>query len=148
MKKKISVISVLFVVAILIAACSPAPAADAPAVEADSVQTDLNVEEEPLPAENTAPASPDLPDYPDWYSAQLSDVNSGEVFTISENIGKVYNAIIDTDLEIVVKIQVNSIFGSDRIISREEIVKITPKKIVVLDSTKKEVASEIITESL
>jgi hypothetical protein len=90
MKKKISVISVLFVVAILTAACSPAPAAEAPAVEVDSVQADLNIEEESLPAENTALASPDLPDYPDWYSAQLSDVNSGEVFTISENIGKVY----------------------------------------------------------
>ena len=90
MKKKISVISVLFVVAILTVACSPASAVQAPAVESDSVQADLNMEEEPLPAGNTAAASPDLPDFPDWYSTQLTNINTGEVFTISENIGKVY----------------------------------------------------------
>jgi hypothetical protein len=90
MQKKISVVSLFFVVALLIAACSSAPADQAPLVEADSAPAQSTIQEEQIPAESTTADSSAGSNFPDWYSTPLTDVNAGEVFTISENIGKVY----------------------------------------------------------
>ena len=92
MNKKIKIFALVSVAALLIAACSTAPVETEPAVV---------VEEQPAVSEeeNTAPVveepvvqeeEPVQVSYPDWYSAELTDVNTGEVFRIEDNIGKVY----------------------------------------------------------
>jgi len=91
MNKRFAIFSVLLISSILIAACSsPQPEVEVPAVvveeapteEMDApVDTEIVIEEEPAPATS---------DYPAWYSAALTDVNTGQVFSIQENIGKVY----------------------------------------------------------
>ncbi len=90
MDKKFALFGILLVLGFVVNACNPAPAINAQAVEIeqtheDSMETEDNqaqaMEEEPQPAEQQ---------YPDWYAAELTDVNTGEVFTIQDNLGKVY----------------------------------------------------------
>lgn len=51
-----------------------------------------------------------------------------------EKLGKVTDIVIETDLERLAKIHVGSLFGPDRILSRDDIVKVTPAKIIVQTS--------------
>lgn len=90
MNKKFAIFSTMIVFGLAIAACSPSPAVEAPAVEVEEAHDDSMeaapeqeavMEEEPQPAESQ---------FPDWYATQLTDVNTGEVFTIQDNLGKVY----------------------------------------------------------
>lgn len=90
MQKKIFVVSGFFVIALLIAACSPAPAVQTSVAEVEAVPAEENTAVEQMPAESASADSPQQPDFPAWYSAQLTDINTGEVLSISENIGKVY----------------------------------------------------------
>lgn len=88
MKKKIGLLSAVLLLTMLAAACSPALVVEEPAVDAIPVES---VDElAPVPVNEEAQPAPTGPVYPDWYAAQLTDVNTGEVFTIEENIGKVY----------------------------------------------------------
>lgn len=48
-----------------------------------------------------------------------------------EKLGKVKDIVVETDLERLAKIHVGSMFGPDRILSRDDIVKVTPRKILV-----------------
>ncbi|MBI2589604.1 PRC-barrel domain-containing protein [Candidatus Berkelbacteria bacterium] len=59
-----------------------------------------------------------------------------------EYIGRVSDLVIETDLEMLAKIHVNQLFGPERIIAREQIVKVTPKIIVVRDSTRRATVAE------
>jgi hypothetical protein len=92
MKKILSVLSVLLVIGVIGVACSPAPAVEElPAVAVDQMPVDdaevEDMQPETMTEEEVAPMESQ---YPDWYAAALTDVNSGENFTIQDNIGKVY----------------------------------------------------------
>jgi len=90
MNKKLSVFSIVGISALFIAACAAVPVEQEPIME---VQPEPVMVEETGQMEQTADveqAAEPEPSYPDWYSAELTDVNSGEVFLIKENIGKVY----------------------------------------------------------
>jgi len=52
-----------------------------------------------------------------------------------EAIGKVRNLIVNTDLEMLAKIIVTSTFGSERVISRDDIVNVTKQAITVKNRT-------------
>lgn len=86
MKKILIVISVLIIFTISAAACSPNAdtVEQLPVVESSHPTMDAEpgqyTSEEPQPAEVSLPA---------WYSTPLTDVNTGAVFTIEENLGKV-----------------------------------------------------------
>jgi hypothetical protein len=92
MKKILCVLSVLLVIGVIGVACSPAPAVEElPAVAVDQMPVDdaevEDMQPETMTEEEVAPMESQ---YPDWYAAALTDVNSGENFTIQDNIGKVY----------------------------------------------------------
>ena len=86
---------ILIVAGLMIAACSSSPAAEEPAVMVESEEkpsTEETMIEQVEPAQEEA-AEEDMPaeeQYPDWYSAELTNVNTGEVFRITDNPGKVY----------------------------------------------------------
>lgn len=91
MKKIINCLSVLLMIGMIGAACSPAPAVEEmPAVEVEQIPVDdaevQDVQPEP-PEDEVIPAEPQ---YPDWYAVSFTDVNSGEMFSIEDNIGKVF----------------------------------------------------------
>ncbi len=62
-------------------------------------------------------------------------------------LGTVADVVVDTDLERVAKLHVNKLFGPERVISRDEIVKVTPKRIVVLKSTEPKAAAAAVPEA-
>jgi len=87
MKKSLGTIILLIFAAMLIGACIPAPS-DSAMPESDSQS---NVEE---PSEQEQPAEQDIEDeqsviFPDWYSSELTDVNTGMVFRVADFQGKV-----------------------------------------------------------
>lgn len=63
-----------------------------------------------------------------------------------EQLGKVTDAIVDTDLERLAKIHVGSMFGPDRILSRNDIVKVTRSRIIVLDGIESKTAGAVVPE--
>ena len=89
MKKQIWIVSLLVITAIVGSACS----AISKAAEQPLVVDLLPVEEiEDIPMQTESDAV--LPvqsgsSIPAWYSAPLTDVNTGEVFSVEENLGKV-----------------------------------------------------------
>jgi len=89
MKKNRTLFSILAIMVLGVAACSPAPV-DEPTVLVEAApEEEVVIDQEPQPvvAEESAPADPQ---YPNWYTTSLVDVNTGESFSIQENIGKVY----------------------------------------------------------
>ena len=80
------ILSILIVLTISAAACSPKPntVEQLPVVESDLLTTDpepeQSISEEPQQAEVS---------FPVWYSTPLTDVNTGAVFTVEESLGKV-----------------------------------------------------------
>jgi hypothetical protein len=86
MKKILVGISVIVIMALTVISCSP---------NQEAVQQPPVVESEPSAAvpESEAPVveEPQIEQvvYPAWYSTPLTDVNTGAVFTIEENLGKV-----------------------------------------------------------
>ena len=91
MKKSFWIISVLVISAIVVSACGAsddtveqAPVEQLPEVEIEEAG-DGSVPVEEQPAE---PAPVEV-SFPAWYSTPLTDVNTGAVFTIEENLGKV-----------------------------------------------------------
>lgn len=64
-----------------------------------------------------------------------------------DSLGKVTDVIIDTDLERVAKIHVQAFFGPERIISREDIVKISRSRIIVHESLEVTKGSVVIAET-
>ena len=91
MKNRFAYLSILIVSATLLAACSPGQAdMEEPAVIVEEApEQELAVQEE-VPVVTEEQSEPAAPQYPAWYSATLTDVNTGQVFTIQDNIGKVY----------------------------------------------------------
>ncbi len=91
MKNRFAFFSFLVVSAILLAACSPGQAdMEEPVVIVEEApEQELAVQEE-VPVGTEEESEPTAPQYPAWYSAALTDVNTGQVFTIQDNIGKVY----------------------------------------------------------
>lgn len=91
MKNRFAFLSILVVSATLLAACSPGQAdMEEPAVGVEEApEQELAVQEE-VPVVTEEESEPAAPQYPTWYSAALTDVNTGQVFTIQDNIGKVY----------------------------------------------------------
>jgi len=90
MKIKSGVIGIFLVIGVVAAACSPSPAAVEQPVVVEQVPMEDASKQDAQPEiieESLAPAEPQ---YPDWYATPLMDVNSGENFTIQDNIGKVY----------------------------------------------------------
>ena len=63
-----------------------------------------------------------------------------------EQLGKVTDAIVDTDLERLAKIHIGSLFGPDRILSRNEIVKVTKTRIIVLDALESKTPGVVVPE--
>jgi len=88
--KRIYIISGALVILLLgIAACSPAPVEEPTVIVVADPEEDTVVDQEPLPVIEEEPVPAD-PQYPNWYTTSLVDVNTGESFSIQENIGKVY----------------------------------------------------------
>lgn len=48
-----------------------------------------------------------------------------------DRLGRVTNLVINTDLEIIAKLYVSNLLGSERVISRTDIIRVTPKTIIV-----------------
>ncbi|MBI4023112.1 PRC-barrel domain-containing protein [Candidatus Berkelbacteria bacterium] len=48
-----------------------------------------------------------------------------------QRLGHVSTLVIDTDLEILAKLHVSSLFGPERVLARTEIVRVTPAAIIV-----------------
>ncbi|MGI6103677.1 MAG: PRC-barrel domain-containing protein [Patescibacteria group bacterium] len=48
-----------------------------------------------------------------------------------EQLGRVENLVIDTDLEVVAKLHVTSLFGPERVLARTDIVRVTRQAILV-----------------
>ena len=91
MKMKLGYLSIFLMISVIATACSPSPAViEQPAVAVEQ-STDDSAEEQDMQPETTGEeaVSADL-QYPDWYTAPLTDVNSGVIFSIQDNIGKVY----------------------------------------------------------
>ena len=94
MNRKFKMAGFLMVFALLIAACGSTPSSS----ETAQVVVDAEPETEAMVDDHAGDgADSELPpppaeekSYPAWYSAELTDVNSGEVFKIEDNIGKVY----------------------------------------------------------
>jgi thiol-disulfide isomerase/thioredoxin len=86
MKKIIMVLSILMILTITAVACSPKPNSveQLPVVESD--HPTMDEEPEQSMSEELQQAEVSLPA---WYSTPLTDVNTGVVFTIEENLGKV-----------------------------------------------------------
>lgn len=63
-----------------------------------------------------------------------------------DRLGKVSDVVVDTDLERLTKLHVSSLFGPDRILSRETIVRTTPQKIIVQNSFEQTVVPVITAE--
>lgn len=59
-----------------------------------------------------------------WLGKRVEDENG-------QNLGQVTDLVLDTDLEILRKIEVSSLLGPRRLLSREDILRVTPKIIVV-----------------
>jgi hypothetical protein len=94
MKKNYSIVSLFIISGLLISACGSEPAVEEqPAV---IVEQDVMVDEDHS-AEDASPdnnmedqaAQPES-SFPAWYSAPLTDVNTGAIFTIEESLGKVF----------------------------------------------------------
>ena len=92
MKRFLLISSLLVVLAITVTACGSSEPNVEPQVqveqpiEAASETIDENVVSDESQVEQ--PAQPE-PSFPNWYSAPLTDVNTGSVFTVNDNIGKV-----------------------------------------------------------
>jgi thiol-disulfide isomerase/thioredoxin len=92
MKKLFWITNLLVITAIAVTACSTPNVA----MEQPLVVEQLPVEESektsvgtvPTGNESEQPLQPE-PSFPLWYSTSLTDVSTGEVFTIEENLGKV-----------------------------------------------------------
>ena len=92
MKKLFWITNLLVITAIAITACStpnaveeqPLVVEQLPAVENENSSVDSeqpeNASEQPVQPEAS---------FPMWYSTQITDVNTGRVFTVEENLGKV-----------------------------------------------------------
>ncbi len=91
MKNKLVVLSVLMVIGVIVAACSPAPAVDELPVAAVEQALVDEAEVQNMQPESTEDEAVAVEtQYPDWYGVSLTDINSGENFSIEDNIGKVY----------------------------------------------------------
>lgn len=64
-----------------------------------------------------------------------------------ESLGKVTDVIVDTDLERVAKVQTQAFFGAERMIGREDIVKVTRSRIVVHDTLEVATTNAVTTET-
>jgi len=86
MKKLLSIFGLMMILSIAVTACGSNTTAveEAPAVEVEPVVMDAEPQSDAPMAEEPAAAS-----FPAWYSAPMTDVNTGRVFTIEENLGKV-----------------------------------------------------------
>jgi len=88
---KIKILALLSIFAFVLAACGANPeAAEQSAVVVEQESAPSGEESAPAdsaPAEDSA--SQDAAQFPAWYSKQLTDVNSGAVFTVEQNLGKV-----------------------------------------------------------
>lgn len=88
MKKKYGLLSLMVVALLLLASCASAPAAPAqPAVDSASV-----MEEKPADAPQTdsgTTESAPAVEIPNWFTRDLTDVNTGMVFRVADFQGKV-----------------------------------------------------------
>ncbi len=89
MKKQIWIVSLLVFTAIMVSACSASskPAEQPMAVEQLPVEKNENISAQ-TESEPGLSEQPEL-SFPVWYSTPLTDVNTGEVFSVEENLGKV-----------------------------------------------------------
>lgn len=91
MNRKIKLLGVVSILTLVITACSSSPAIDEPVIVVEEAPVEKMAEESQNDTTNNEPApDPVESAFPDWYSFELTDVNTGEVFTIRDNIGKVY----------------------------------------------------------
>jgi len=88
---KLKILAPLTILAFVLAACGAAPeTVEQPAVvveQESAPATEENAPVESAPAENAE--AQEAAQYPAWYSKQLTDVNTGAVFTVEQNLGKV-----------------------------------------------------------
>lgn len=87
MKKRLSTLIIFVLAVVLLSACAPALSEPA----ASEVNTQPDIEE---PSEQELPAEQDQGEnqphlLPDWYSNELTDVNTGMVFRVADFQGKV-----------------------------------------------------------
>jgi cytochrome oxidase Cu insertion factor (SCO1/SenC/PrrC family) len=87
MKKRLWVFSLLILTAVIVSACNPTPAdPNQPAVESEPMME--GTLEEQQPADDAGPAlAPES--FPLWFSIEMTDVNTGMVFTVADFQGKV-----------------------------------------------------------
>lgn len=64
-----------------------------------------------------------------------------------DSLGKVTDVIVDTDLERLAKLQTQALFGPERMIGREDIVKVTRARIVVHDTLEAATTATATTET-
>ena len=91
MAKYIKILSVMIISTLVIVACGAEPeVAEAPAVEAQPGAMAPKEESQSAEANNTenTETQPESM-YPAWYTESLTDVNTGAVFTVEQNLGKV-----------------------------------------------------------
>lgn len=92
MKKLFWIASLLIITAIAATACSTSNIATEQQLVVEQLPEEVseNKNEDTVPTEGESehPVQSE-PSFPTWYSSQLTDVNTGDVFTIEENLGKV-----------------------------------------------------------
>jgi thiol-disulfide isomerase/thioredoxin len=87
MKKRLWVFSLLILIAVIVSACNPTPAdPNQPAVEAEPMMEGTLEEQQPADDAGPALAPGSLPS---WFGIQMTDVNTGMVFTVADFQGKV-----------------------------------------------------------
>lgn len=87
MKNRLWILTILILAAMVVSACSPAPAQTAaPAVESAPASEVTAVEASP--AEPESQSAPQVTQ-PGWYAMELTDVNTGSVFRVADLQGKV-----------------------------------------------------------
>lgn len=89
MKKQIWIVSLLVIMAIVVSACSASSKSAEPSVVVEQLPVEKN--ENASVQTESEPGLSEQPElsFPVWYSMPLTDVNTGQVFTVEENLGKV-----------------------------------------------------------
>lgn len=65
-----------------------------------------------------------------------------------QHLGRVSDLVVDIDLEMLRKVEVSSLLGPRRLISREDIVRVTPKALIVRADSQRPVSTEAVVESV
>jgi thiol-disulfide isomerase/thioredoxin len=87
MKKRLWVFSLLILTAVIVSACNPGSAdPNQPAVEAEPMMEETQENQQPADEAEPALAPGSLPS---WFGIEMTDVNTGMVFTVADFHGKV-----------------------------------------------------------